>query len=86
MSIPQGSPFRCVGRKTIKARGTKEPLGVAREALGETMKTPGGAGETIVTPGDAEEPPTTTIYMELKLSKIRDALCPQVGPTGISRF
>ena len=49
-----------VGRKTTKAsRGSKEPLEVARETLGETMKTPGDAGETIVTPGDAKEPPTT---------------------------
>ena len=43
-----------VGRKTIKARGIKEPLEVARETLGETMKPSGGAGETIVTPGDTK--------------------------------
>ena len=48
-----------VGRKTTKSKGSKEPLEVARETLGETMKTSGDAGETIVTPGDAKEPPTT---------------------------
>ena len=50
-----------VGRKASKARGTKESLvGDAREALGETIVTPGDAGETIATPGNAEEPPTTS--------------------------
>ena len=49
------------GRKGFKARGKKEPLGDARKALGETMKTPGDAGETIVTPGDAKESPTTAM-------------------------
>ena len=44
-----------VGRKTVKARGTKEPLEDARETLGETMKTPGDAGETIVTPDSQSE-------------------------------
>ena len=43
-----------VRRKTIKGRATKEPLEIARETLGETMKTPGDAGKTIVTPEDAK--------------------------------
>ena len=30
-----------IGRKTSKARGTKEPLRDAREELGETMNTSG---------------------------------------------
>ena len=33
-----------VGKKASKARGTKESLGDAREALGETIVTPGDAG------------------------------------------
>ena len=59
-----------VGRKTSKARGTNEPLGDAREALGETMKTSGDAGETIVTPGDAKEPPTTATRSNMKGSSL----------------
>ena len=47
-----------------------EPLGDAREALGETMKTPGDAGETIVTPGDAEEHPTTATRSSMKGSSL----------------